>query len=85
MATTRLNRWHWTHIINIPSRPVLRVLVVSGIVRCYPIIYYNQKARNAVTNYFRALPSVLQWIGTRHHADAVIRSELTTIHKLDSL
>ena len=44
--------------------PVLRVLVVSGIVRFYPIVYYNYKARNALLNYIRALPSVLQWIGT---------------------
>lgn len=43
--------------------PVLRVLVVSGIVRCYPIIYFSPKARNATLNYMRALPSVLQWIG----------------------
>lgn len=46
--------------------PVLRVLVVSGIVRCYPIIYFSPKARNATLNYMRALPSVLQWIGTWH-------------------
>jgi hypothetical protein len=39
------------------------VLMVAGVVRCYPIIYYNQKARNASLNYLRALPSVLQWIG----------------------
>jgi hypothetical protein len=37
--------------------------MVTGVVRCYPIIYYNEKARNATLNYLRALPSVLQWIG----------------------
>lgn len=41
----------------------MRVLMVSGVVRCYPIVYYSYKARNATINYMRAVPSVLQWIG----------------------
>lgn len=37
--------------------------MVTGVVRSFPILYYNQKARNATLNYLRAVPAVLQWIG----------------------
>ena len=42
--------------------PLGRVMMVTGIVRCYPIVYYSKKARHATINYFRILPSVLLWI-----------------------
>ena len=42
--------------------PILRVLMVTGIVRFYPIVYYSRKARNALVDYGRTLPNVLLWI-----------------------
>lgn len=45
------------------NRPGLQALKVTGIVRAYPIIYYNQHARNAMISYMKTLPSVTLWIG----------------------
>lgn len=41
----------------------LRLLKVTGIVRAFPIVYYSKRARNAMINYSKTLPSVMLWIG----------------------
>ncbi|GAB5036822.1 two-pore calcium channel [Nannochloropsis oceanica] len=46
--------------------PVARVLIVSGIVRCFPIVYFSRKARNATLDYLRTVPSILQWIAVEY-------------------
>jgi hypothetical protein len=44
------------------GRQGLRVLKITGIVRAFPIVYYSKRARNAMINYTKTLPSVLLWI-----------------------
>lgn len=41
----------------------MRLLKVTGIVRAFPIVYYSKRARNAMINYSKTLPSVMLWIG----------------------
>lgn len=55
---------HRCPFTNTNNRQGLRVLKVTGIVRAYPIVYYSKRARNAMINYSKTLPSVMLWIGT---------------------